>query len=411
MQALEATKKYFHEAADCLELPESTRQLLLTAQREVQVRIPLELESGEMRTLVGYRVQHNNARGPYKGGLRFHPQVDLDEVRSLACLMTWKTAVVNLPYGGAKGGIAVNPRDLTSREMHRMTCTFVDQIHDIIGPAKDIPAPDLGTTAEIMAWIMNQYSQYHGFSPAVVTSKPVEHYGLPGREEATGRGVGTLTHKMVGRLGFKPNQSRVAIQGFGNVGTHAAKFLHELGYPVIAISDVSGCYYHKDGLDIPAALRHIFHHKGTLEGFAESERLPGDEILYLDVELLIPAALGNVIHAGNVDRVRAKTIVEAANGPVDPAADHILRERNVTVLPDILVNAGGVTASYFEWVQNNQHYTWQMDRVRVELDFIMNRAFEEVWTISRERGVPLRVAAFILGVDRVHKASRYIGLA
>ena len=305
------------------------------------------MDDGQHRTLIGYRVQHNNARGPFKGGLRYHPQVDLDEVRSLAALMTWKTAVVNLPYGGAKGGIAVDRRQLSHRELHRMTCIFVDQIHDVVGPTKDIPAPDLGTNAEIMAWIMSQYSKYHGFSPAVVTSKPVEHYGLPGREEATGRGVGTLTHKLVGRMGFRPEQSRVAIQGFGNVGTHAAKFLSEIGYPIVAISDLSGAYYCPEGIDVRNALRYVMHHEGLLKGFDRAERISNEELISLDVEILIPAALGNVIRADNVDQVRAKAIIEAANGPVMPDADRILRERGVTILPDILVNAGGVTASYF----------------------------------------------------------------
>ncbi len=410
MTAFDATEQYFQEAADHLELPPNIRELLLTPKREVRVQIPFELDSGELKTLIGYRVQHNNSRGPFKGGLRYHPAVDLDEVRSLAALMTWKTAVVNLPYGGAKGGIAVDPKAYSKRELHRITCTFIDQIHDFIGPDKDIPAPDLGTTAEIMAWIMTQYGKYHGFSPGVVTSKPVEHFGLPGREEATGRGVGTLTHKLVGRLGFKPSQSRVAIQGFGNVGSHAAKFLFEAGFPIVAISDVSGAYYNPKGLDIPKILRHVVDHDGSLEGIAGGDKIDNDTLMSLDIEILIPAALGGVIHGGNVKSIRAKAIIEAANGPVMPDADNVLRERGVTILPDILVNAGGVTASYFEWVQNHQHYTWNMDRVRLELDSIMNRAFEEVWGIARERNVPLRVAAFIQGISRVRKAAALTGL-
>ena len=410
MTAFDATQQYFHEAADYLEIPANLREHLLTPKREVRVQIPVELDSGELKTLIGYRVQHNNARGPFKGGLRYHPAVDLDEVRSLAALMTWKTAVVNLPYGGAKGGIAVDPKQYSKRELHRITCTFVDQIHDFIGPDKDIPAPDLGTTAEMMAWIMTQYGKYHGFSPGVVTSKPVEHYGLPGREEATGRGVGTLTHKLVGRLGFKPNQSRVAIQGFGNVGSHAAKFLHEAGFPIVAISDVGGAYYNPKGLDIGKILHHTVLHEGRLDGIDVGDRIDNDTLLSLDVEILIPAALGGVIHGGNVESIRAKAVIEAANGPIMPDADTILRDRGVTILPDILVNAGGVTASYFEWVQNYQHYTWRMDRVRLELDSILNRAFEEVWDVSRERHVPLRVAAFILGISRVRKAAILTGL-
>lgn len=410
MTAFDATQLYFHEAADYLDLPANIRENLLTPHREVRVQIPVEMDSGDLRTLIGYRVQHNNARGPFKGGLRFHPAVDLDEVRSLAALMTWKTAVVNLPYGGAKGGIALDPKQFSRRELHRITCAFIDKIHDFIGPDKDIPAPDLGTTAEIMAWIMTQYAKYHGFSPGVVTSKPVEHYGLPGREEATGRGVGILTHKLVGRLGFKPANSRVAIQGFGNVGSHAAKFLFENGFPIVAISDVSGAYLEPKGLDIPAVLKHLVDNGGRLDGLREGERISNEELLALDVEILMPAALGGVIHGENVDQIRAKAIIEAANGPVMPEADAKLRERGVTLLPDILVNAGGVTASYFEWVQNYQHYTWAMDRVRLELDSILNRAFEEVWDIARERRVALRVAAFILGIGRVRRASTLTGI-
>jgi glutamate dehydrogenase (NAD(P)+) len=410
MKAIEATQLYFNEAADQLDLTENGRIHLLTPRREVQVRISVDLDDGQLRTLVGYRVQHNDARGPFKGGLRFHHQVDLDEVRSLASLMTWKTAVVNLPFGGAKGGIAINPRDYSHAELQRITRKFIDQIHDFIGPDKDIPAPDMGTTSEVMAWIMNQYSKYHGFSPGVVTAKPVEHYGLPGREESTGRGVGTLTHKFVTRFGFKPQDSRVAIQGFGNVGTHAARFLDMAEFPIVAISDISGAYFRAGGIDINAAVHHVNHSENGLDGFQGAEKITNDELLEMDVEVLIPAALGGVIHEGNVDKIRAKTIVEAANGPIMPAADHVLNERGVTVIPDILANAGGVTASYFEWVQNYQQYTWKMDRVRIELDSILTNAFEEVWDIVRERSVTPRIAAFMLGIERVRKATQLAGV-
>lgn len=409
MKASEATRMYFTEAADHLEVSDNGRKHLLTPRREVQARVSIELDNGELATLVGYRVQHNDARGPFKGGLRYHPEVDLDEVRSLASLMTWKTAVMNLPFGGAKGGISLDPRSMSHGELERVTRKFIDQIHEFIGPNKDIPAPDMGTSAEVMAWIMNQYSKYHGFSPAVVTSKPVEHFGMPGREEATGRGVGTLTHKLCGRLGLKPKDTRIAIQGFGNVGTHAAKFLCQCEFKIAAISDMSGAYYRKGGIDVNDAINYVLNHDHSLAGFEGADRISNEEMLALDVEVLIPAALGGVIHMENVDTIQAKVIIEAANGPVMPNADKVLAERGTIVLPDILANAGGVTASYFEWVQNNQHYQWKMDRVRIELDAAMVMAFEEVWEMAKLRNVPLRTAAFMLAIDRVRGADPFGG--
>jgi len=409
MKSFEATEQFFNAAADRLNVTEEMRILLLTPKREVQVQVAVELDDGSLRTLIGYRVQHDNARGPYKGGLRYHPEVNLDEVRSLASLMTWKTAVVNIPYGGAKGGIAVDPRQLSRREMERITRAFIDQIHDIIGPDKDIPAPDMGTNAEVMAWIMSQYSRYHGFSPGVVTSKPVEHYGMPGREEATGREVGILTIKLVGRLGRKHPETPVAIQGFGNVGLHTAKLLSEAQFPIVAVSDVAGGLYRKEGLPIAELIRHANAHRGSLEGFAGADRISNEELLELDVDVLIPAAIGNVIHEGNVDRIRAPIIIEAANAPTRPEADARLHERGVIVLPDILANAGGVSASYFEWVQNRQHYQWSLDRVRQELDALMIRAFDEVWDTAREHQVSLRVAAFINAIRRVQRATELEG--
>ena len=410
MKASEATNLYFHQAADILDIKDSVRHLLLTPEREVQVQVPIEMDDGRLRTLIGYRVQHNKARGPYKGGLRYHHEVDLDEVRALASLMTWKTAVVNLPFGGAKGGIAVDPRQLSRREMRAITVKFIDQIHDFIGPDKDIPAPDMGTTAEVMAWIMNQYSKYHGFSPGVVTSKPVEHYGIPGREEATGRGVGTLTNKLIGRLGRKANQTTVAIQGFGNVGTHAAKYLAEVGLRVVAISDHQGGYFNADGLPIHDAIRHTYSNNGMLQGFTEGDSISNDELLALDVDVLIPAAIGRVIHHENVDSIQADIIVEGANEPIYPGADAKLAERGVVVLPDVLANAGGVTASYFEWVQNRQHYHWKMQRVRQELDSVLLKAFDEVWDRAKQHEVTPRVASFMIGIERVKYATALVGI-
>ena len=390
MRSSDAIGIYFRRAADELDLSDGTRRLLLTARREVQVQIPVELDSGEVATFIGYRVQHNNARGPMKGGLRYHPQVDLDEVRTLAALMTWKTAVVDIPYGGAKGGISIDPTRLSSRELDRVTRRFVDAIHDLFGPDVDIPAPDMGTNPEVMAWIMSQYGKYHG---------------IPGRDEATGRGVGSLTLKLLSRLGRRIPGTRVAIQGFGNVGTHTARFLHDAECRIVAVSDATAGFHRAAGLDVPALLRHAQTHGGRLEGFEGGDVLSNAELLALDCDVLIPAALGGVLHAGNAEAVRAPIIVEAANAPTEPEADEVFDRRQITVVPDILVNAGGVTASWFEWVQNRQHYQWGIHRVRQELDRILGEAFEQVWQLSSSRRVSLRTAAYMLGVGRVARAT------
>jgi glutamate dehydrogenase (NAD(P)+) len=411
VRASEATRIYFDAAADQLDLSPSMRTLLLTAKREVQVQIPIERDSGEIATFIGYRVQHNDARGPLKGGLRYHHQIDLDDVRALAALMTWKTAVVDIPYGGAKGGVAVDPATCSSRELERITRRLVDEIHDLFGPDVDIPAPDMGTNADMMAWIMNQYGKYHGFSPACVTGKPVDYHGIPGREEATGRGVGALTLKLLGRLGRRIPGTRVAIQGFGNVGTHAAKFLHDAECRLVAVGDASAAFHRADGLDVIELLRHAREHGGRLAGFTGGDVITAAELLAVDCDVLIPAALGGVLTTANAADVKAAIIVEAANEPVEPEADTIFDERGILVLPDILANAGGVTASWFEWVQNRQHYQWGINRVRQELDRILGEAFEQVWQLSQSRQVPLRTAAYMLGVGRVARATVLGGIA
>jgi glutamate dehydrogenase (NAD(P)+) len=379
-------------------------------RRELQVQIPVEMDNGQLRSLVGYRVQHNRSRGPMKGGLRYHPEVDLDEVRSLASLMTWKTAVVNIPYGGAKGGIAVDVSKVSARELERITRKFIDEIHEMIGPDTDIPAPDMGTDHRVMAWIMDQYDKYHGFNPGVVTGKPVEFYGIPGREEATGRGVGLLTLKLLSRLGRKLSGARIAIQGFGNVGTHTAKFLSEAECKIVAISDSTGGYYRSEGVDIPKALRYSIEHQRLLHGYPDAEHITNEALLELDVDVLIPAAVGGVITAANVARIKAPVIIEGANAPVHPDADDVLDKNGVVVLPDILANAGGVTVSYFEWAQNRQYYRWNVDRVRQELDKTLSTAFEETWELARERKVSLRTAAFMHGIDRVARAATLGGI-
>lgn len=410
MKAHAAVQLYFDRAADVLGLTPAIRRLLAIPKREVQVQIPVEMDDGRLETFIGYRVQHDNSRGPMKGGLRYHPEVDLDEVRALATLMTWKTAVVDLPYGGAKGGIAIDPRKLSVKELERITRKFTDQIHDVIGPHEDIPAPDMGTSWREMSWIRNQWEKYHGFNPAVITGKPVEHYGIEGREEATGRGVGILAYKLLGHLNRKPQQTRVALQGFGNVGSHAAKYLYESQYKVVAASDHTGAFYRKDGLDIPALLKYALNNKGLLQGYADAEKITNEQLLQLDVDLLIPAALGGVITKQNAELIRAPMVIEAANAPTDPDADDILHRRGIMVLPDILANAGGVTVSYFEWVQNLQFYKWGLNRVRQELEAVLSRAFDAVWLEAKTHQCSLRTAAYIIAIRRVSAATELAGL-
>jgi glutamate dehydrogenase (NAD(P)+) len=411
MRAFDATRIYFDRAADQMELTENMRRMLITPKREVQVQIAYESDSGELATAIGYRVQHDDARGPMKGGLRYHPDVDLDEVRSLAALMTWKTAIVNIPYGGAKGGIAVDPKTLSIHELEVITRRFIDGLHDVIGPDTDIPAPDMGTNAQVMAWIMNQYQKYHGFNPAVVTGKPVELFGVPGREEATGRGVGIFAVKLLSRLGKKPQNTRVAIQGFGNVGSFTAQFLADAECKIVAVSDVSGGYYRPDGLKISEMLRYVREHGGSLAGYAQAEHITNEQLLRLECDLLIPAALGGVIDVETAHAIRAPVIIEAANAPTWPDADQILEQRGIIVLPDVLANSGGVTVSYFEWAQNRQHYQWTLNRVRQELDRVLSDAFERVWELSHERKISLRTASWILGIGRVGRATVLGGIA
>ncbi len=408
LKANECVQLYFDRAADQIGLDDSFRRLLKMPRREVTVEVPVEMDDGRLETLVGFRVQHNNARGPMKGGLRYHWDVDLDEVRALASLMTWKTALVNIPYGGAKGGICVDPRSLSRKEMERITRKFIDQIHEIVGPDKDIPAPDMGTNAEVMSWIRNQWEKYHGFNPACITGKPVEDYGARGREEATGRGCGILAFKLLKRLGRKPSDCSVAIQGFGNVGSHAAKFMHESEFKIHAVSDISGGYFNAEGLDIPDMLTYTIKN-GSLEHYPSAEKISNEELLALDVNMLVPSAIGNAIREDNMHSIKAQVIIEGANNPIHPEADEYLYKNGVVVLPDILANAGGVTVSYFEWVQNRQYYSWDLNRVRQQLDSILSSAFEEVWQASNDFNVSLRTAAFILAIKRVKRATELGG--
>ncbi|MEO2013823.1 MAG: Glu/Leu/Phe/Val dehydrogenase dimerization domain-containing protein [Fuerstiella sp.] len=409
MNAYESACHYFANAASVMDLSPNMKKLLLTPEREVKVQVAMKMDNGEIATFVGYRIQHNSARGPMKGGLRFHHDVDAQEVLALASLMTWKTAVVDIPYGGAKGGISVDPKSLSDAELELMTRKFVDELQDVIGPDKDIPAPDMGTNAQVMAWIVNQYEKYHGFNPACVTGKPLELHGTDGREEATGRGVGLLTNAMLQKFDRPLDDATIAIQGFGNVGTFAASYLHDNGAKVVAISDISGGRYDPAGIDIPAAVLHVTRHH-SLDGFETEQQISNEELLTLDVDVLIPAALGGVLTKENAADVRARYVVEAANGPVLPDADEILHGRNIVVLPDILANAGGVTVSYFEWVQNQQYFRWDLERTRAELAKTLTVSFEKMWDIATQKHIPLRSAAYLMGIGRVGRATVLAGI-
>ena len=380
-------------------------------KRSLEVSIPVVRDDGSEAIYTGFRVQHSLDRGPAKGGMRFSLQVDEDEVKALAMWMTWKCAVVSIPYGGAKGGIRVDPKSLSLGELERLTRRFTTELLPIIGPEKDIPAPDMGTNAQVMAWMMDAYSSHAGFSvPGVVTGKPLSIGGSAGREEATGRGVAITTREMARRAGITLAGASVVIQGFGNVGQATAQILSkELGCRIVGISDAKGGFYNPRGLDIEKIVREMPSH-GTLPAQIEAERVSSAEFLPLPCDILIPAALENQITLQNAAQIRPKMIVEAANGPTTPEADVILRENGVIIVPDILANAGGVTVSYFEWVQGRDEYFWSADEVNQRLERIMTNACNEVWTISQRENVDLRLAAYISGVGRVAEAIRARGI-
>jgi glutamate dehydrogenase (NAD(P)+) len=403
MKAFEATNFYFDQAAALLDLTSNMRTLLITPDRELRVEVAIEMDSGQIGNFIGYRVQHDNARGPYKGGLRYHQHVDDDEARSLASLMTWKTAIVDLPFGGGKGGVNCDPNKLSRNELERLTRRFVDQIHDFIGPDKDIPAPDVGTDAQVMAWIMSEYSKYHGFRPACVTGKPVEYHGSAGREAATGYGVAIVTREMLKKLGRPVAGTTVAIQGYGNVGSFSARLLHEQGAKIVGVSDAYGAILNPEGIDIPALDRHVAVSR-KVTGFKGGEASTNEQLLIMPVDVLIPAALGGVFDASMARAVQAKLIVEAANGPTWPEADEVFKARGIPVVPDILANAGGVIVSYFEWVQNQQHFRWILDQVRREEESRLVESFDRVYELANRKATSMRTAAFMLAISRVGRA-------
>lgn len=397
--------------AQRIELEPNLHARLRQPQRALEVAIPVAMDNGGEQVFTGFRVQHNLARGPAKGGMRYSLAVNEDEVKALAMWMTWKCAVVSIPYGGAKGGVTVNPKALSSGELERLTRRFVAELLPIIGPEKDIPAPDVGTNAQVMAWMMDAYSSYMGYSvPSVVTGKPLSIGGSAGREEATGRGVAIVTREMAHRMGVTLSGASIVVQGFGNVGGATAQILQqEFGCRIVGISDASGAYYNAKGFDVAALLADAPMH-GSLPAQVAGERVETEDFLSLPCDILIPAALENQITRFNADTIRPKMIVEAANGPTTPDADIILRENGVTVVPDILANAGGVTVSYFEWVQGRDEYFWSAEEVNLRLERIMVNACVEVWTIAQREQCDLRMAAYISGVGRVAEAIRTRGI-
>jgi glutamate dehydrogenase (NAD(P)+) len=395
---------YFHKAADVLGLADKVRTVLLTPRRTVKVEIAIEREDGELQVYNGYRVQHNMARGPMKGGLRFHPEMDEDHAAALANLMTWKTAVVDVPFGGAKGGINCDPRSMSERDLFEVTIRFVEQMKEVIGPTIDIPAPDVNTNAKIMGWIMHEYSKYAGFSPGVVTGKPLELFGSEGRDAATGRGVMDVLAAALEEQGKSFAEVTVAVQGFGNVGSNAALLIAERGARIVAVADHTGGVSNDKGLDVPALDAWVDEHHGV-RGFPEAEAFENTEIITWDADVLVPAALEDSIHKDNAAGVKASIVVEGANAPTTPEADEILNEKGVLIVPDILANAGGVTVSYFEWAQNIQQFKWDEERVNAELDKKMARAYASVREVAREYDVDMRTAAFVLAIRRVGRAA------
>jgi glutamate dehydrogenase (NAD(P)+) len=406
----EAQSARFNLAAQKLNLDEGLWKVLSYPAREIIVHIPVAMDNGQLEVFTGFRVQHSIARGPAKGGIRYSPDVTLDEVRALASWMTWKCAVVNIPFGGAKGGVICDPHKMSMAELERMTRRYTAELFEFIGPEKDVPAPDINTNEQTMAWIMDTYSMHMRQTvTAVVTGKPINIGGSRGRREATGRGIMVVCDEAIKKLGLTRESTRVIIQGFGNVGSNAARLMAEAGYKVIGIAEVDGGLYRKTGIDVEALW--AFHQRnGTIHGFAEADPIDPAELLVTDCEILIPAATENQITSRNADRVKCRILAEGANGPTTASADEILAEKRVFVIPDILCNAGGVTTSYFEWVQDRQGYFWKESVVNEQLEHIMKNAFEDVVRYAETHGVNNRIAAYMLAIDRVAYTIRQRGI-
>ncbi len=397
------TSAAYKHAVEKLGMKPNIAKALEIPDRELTVEVPFRRDNGEVESVIGFRVQHNNTRGPFKGGIRYHQHVDIQEVRSLATLMTWKTSLLDIPYGGGKGGIGIDPSKYSKTELERMSRRFFRAIDPIIGVNVDIPAPDVNTNAQVMSWFMDEYSQLHGYSPAIVTGKPLELGGSEGREAATGRGTAIITRETAEKWEIDLQGAQIVVQGFGNVGSYAAKFLHEYGCKVIAVSDVSGGLYDPDGLDIPTLFEYNYKHR-TIDGFEQGKKITNEELLALECDFLIPAALGSAINEQNVDKLNCKVIIEAANGPVTGDAANKLWDKKIGIIPDILTNAGGVTVSYFEWVQNLQQFKWDEEDVNAKLENKMVKAFNEVFALKKEKNVPMRIASFMVAIDRVQTA-------
>ncbi len=401
---------HFEKAANIINLEAYMRRILLAPFREVTVEVPVRMDDGRIEVFTGYRIQHNGARGPCKGGIRFHPEADHDEVLGLATIMTWKTALMDIPFGGAKGGITVDPKKLSKLELERLTRRFTQRIAIVLGPYRDIPAPDVNTNAQVMAWILDEYSSRQGYTPAVVTGKPISLGGSLGREEATGRGVMYVMEEYARDFGVTLKGGRVVIQGFGNVGSHLARLLHaEAGAKVVAVSDVEGGIYNDTGLDIPGLLGHVAQKRPVSE-WKGGKRVTNEELWRIPCEWLVPAALGGVItKEANANSIDCKVVVEGANEPTTPTADKILEERGIAVLPDFLANAGGVTVSYYEWAQNLQQYRWTHEQVNKELKATITKAYLAVRDLAKEKAVAFRTAAYGIALQRVAEAERLRG--
>lgn len=407
----ESMLERFRFAARLLELDEGMFQYLARPLKQVIVSVPVVMDSGEIQVFEGYRVIHDNVLGPSKGGIRYAPDVNLEEVKALAAWMTWKCAIVNVPFGGAKGGVRCDPSKLSNAELERLTRRYTTNMLEVFGPDRDIPAPDMNTNEQVMAWIMDTYSMNaHKTETAVVTGKPIILGGSQGRKEATGRGVVTVTLAALNKMGILPNKCTVAVQGFGNVGSITAQLMYEQGSKVIAISDVSGGYYNKDGINIPEAMEYSKKNNNSLEGYTEASSITNEELLQLECDVLVPAAKEDQIGRHNAGQINARVIAEGANGPVTANADSILEDKGIIVIPDILANAGGVTVSYFEWVQDRQGYFWTEERVNRRLNRMMRNAFDNLYKVSEEYDITLRQAAYVFGIDKVARTLKMRGI-
>jgi glutamate dehydrogenase (NAD(P)+) len=405
---LDIVRHYFDKAADRLKLADDLRVVFWSPYREVTVQIPVKLSDGKVHVYSGYRIQHNGARGPYKGGIRFHPEVDVDEVRALASLMTWKTAVAGVPYGGAKGGVNCPADKLEQSELQKIARSFMDKVEKVLGPTRDIPAPDVNTNAQVMAWMMDEYGKLHGHTPAIVTGKPIALEGSYGREAATGRGCVYMYREAAPQLGLSPAETTFTVQGYGNVGSWAARIMQQLGAKMVAVSDAYGAIRNDAGIDANALHQHIVDGE-RITTFEGAEEITPDDLIAVPCDVFIPAALGGMIHEQNADQMDCKVILEGANSPTTPVADQILSDKGVYIIPDVMANAGGVVVSYFEWVQNLQHFRWDEREVNDKLGTIMRRAYREVSARAKQESIDLREAAYLVGIERVVEAARTRG--